>query len=206
MTLNADCPPFECLIRKEYLYDMRRGRGEYEPAVVFGVSAVEGRALGFHAMTHLGAQVARLPISALVAREGAPEIPLAHLELWDALSYEVAVHEFGYLSGRRCRLALPDRSDHDGRYMFTVDFYGNRYADGAGNLGHKSAHIIELDNGCYAAQPNNRILWSDPAFVERPFEVRPDYLLNTHEWSAEQDRNTRWVTRGEAMFYEVSPE
>lgn len=202
MTLNSDCPTWQCYVRAEYLYDQQRGHGDYEPCVVFGVASLHGRALGFHVMTDVGAVIWRLPIHALAAHHGAPKLPLDHSQLWDCLSYELAVHEFAWLAAARCRVLLKDRQSYDGRYMFTVDFYGTSEAESAGDIGHKCAHIIELDQGCYVAQPNNRVLWASPAFVTQPFGTRPDYLTNTTEWHAETLE--RWATEDTPrMFYDT---
>ena len=87
-TLNADVPSWECLIRREYLYDRKEHHGEFEPVTVFGVASLQGRALGFHVFVHsTGAVVWRLPISALAHKEGAEHLPHDVLQLWDCFSY-----------------------------------------------------------------------------------------------------------------------
>jgi hypothetical protein len=51
---------------------------------------------------------------------------------------------------------------------------------------HKCAHILELSNGNYAAQPNNRILWNIPSYTT---EVnKPDYKVQTTYWNVENTR------------------
>jgi hypothetical protein len=199
MTLNVDLPRFYCLLRKEYLYDCRAHFGEFERCCVFGLSSLEGRALGFHAMLENGAVIWRLPLSAFCHREDAPPTRLDVLELWDCFSHQVSVHEFGFLSEQRCEVWLKDRSLRPGLYMFTVDWYGSADATDAGDGGHKCAHLIRLDDGNFAAQPNNRIRWFDPAFVT-PFTEKPDYLTNTRIWKVES--YSEWET-GEGMFYDV---
>lgn len=205
-TLNADVPVFQTLIRTAFLYDQRSDKkGDFVPAIIFGVASVQGRALGFHAMTEDGAQIARLPIHALCWKSDAPEQPLDHLELWDCFSYDLSVHTYRHLSGARCQTVLKDHKKYEGEYMFTVDWYGSEYAENPGEIGHKCAHIIKLDNGNYAAQPNNRILWADPSFIVYPFAARPDYFVNTHVWKCES--TSKWSTEdSNAYFYEVNDE
>lgn len=201
--LNADVPRWQCYVRREYLYDLADHHGELEPVVVFGLASRPGYAVGFHVMTSDGAVIWRLPVSALVHREDAPEIPLDHLQLWDCFSEHVSVHEFAWLGGSRVQVLLKDGNWYPGRYMFTIDWTGSPEADGAGDIGHKCGHVIALDNGCYAIQPNNRLLWASPSFVSRPFGRRPDYLTNTHVWRCEGVG--RWATEdSNRMFYEVS--
>ena len=73
--------------------------------------------------------------------------------------------------------------------MFTLDWFGHEDAEEAGDGGHKCAHVIALDNGNFAAQPNNRIQWFCPAFVT-PFKDKPDYLTNTGVWKVERETET----------------
>ena len=51
---------------------------------------------------------------------------------------------------------------------------------------HKCAHIMALDDGNYAAQPNNRILWDITSFTVR--EEVPDWKVQTSNWEVEDYR------------------
>lgn len=73
--------------------------------------------------------------------------------------------------------------------MFTLDWFGNEDAEEAGDGGHKCAHVVALDDGNFAAQPNNRIQWFCPAFVT-PWTDKPDYLTNTSVWKVERETET----------------
>lgn len=76
MDLNADVPPWECWLRREFLYDLQRGHGEYVAVTVFGLASLYGRALGFHVLVHeSGAVIWRLPIHALCHKRDARAIP-----------------------------------------------------------------------------------------------------------------------------------
>ena len=48
--LNANIPPIYAQIKREYLYDLKKHHGEVEDCIIFGVSAITGRALLFHAI------------------------------------------------------------------------------------------------------------------------------------------------------------
>lgn len=203
--LNDDAPIFYCKIRAEYLYDLQKHHGEYEDAAVFGVASVSGRALGFHAITEQGAQVARLPISSLVHKEHDPHLPLHYLELWDCFSYDFNVIKFEYLDLMRCKVILRDRQIYEGSYRFTVDWCGNNDSEDPGEGGHKNAHVIALDCGCFVAQPNNRIIWHESSFITNPVRPengeRPEYLTNSHVWKCEIDN--KWTAEDSyKMFYE----
>lgn len=54
MWVNASVPRFECFVRAEFLYDLKSHHGDLEPATVFGVSSLQVRALGFHALLDNG--------------------------------------------------------------------------------------------------------------------------------------------------------
>ena len=73
--------------------------------------------------------------------------------------------------------------------MFTVDWHGSNDSEEAGDGGHKCAHVIALDDGNFAAQPNNRIQWFCPAFVT-PFTDKPDFVTNTATWKVERETET----------------
>ncbi len=204
-TLNDSIPIFDCLVRKEYLYDLQEHHGAYETVTVFGVASVYGRALGLHVLTETGAQIARLPLSSLVFKEHEPHLPLHYLQLWDCFSYEFAVTDFDWLHEMRVTVILRDKQIYDGTYMFTVDWYGNNDSEEPGEDGHKNAHVIQLDCGCIVAQPNNRIIWYEPSVITCPKDIRkgerPDYLINTHKWKCEID--TKWTAEDSyRMFYD----
>lgn len=188
-TLNANIPRFYCLLRKEFLYDGTAHTEEFVKVCVFGISSIYGRALGFHVLTETGAVIWRLPIHALCHKESAPIVPLNVLQFWDCISYEVSSIVFDRLKETRVRLQMKDGGWIHGQYMFTLDWHGFEDAEEVGDGGHKCAHILALDDGNFAAQPNNRIQWFDPAFVT-PFKEKPDFLTNTRVWRVERETET----------------
>lgn len=203
--LNEDIPAIQCFLRKEYLYNLESHYGELVPCVIIGLASISGRAIGFHCLTENGAMVWRLPISAFCHKKEAPRQELRVLQLWDCFSEEVSVHAFSEIREVRVNVELEHRRWYPGSYLFTVDWCGTSAADNPGDWGHKCAHIIKLDNGNFAAQPNNRILWLDPAFVCDPFKEKPDYITNEQIWKAEDGIKAR-TDKGDKMFYDVKGE
>ena len=64
---------------------------------------------------------------------------------------------------------------------------------------HKCAHILALNNGNYAAQPNNRLLWHINSFTTDT--SWPDYKVQNTYWDAEA---TKMVTEdSDKMFYQM---
>lgn len=205
--LSINIPHFYCLLRKEYLYDLTSHHSEYIPCCVFGVTSIPSRSIMFTTMLNNGSQVARLPISAFCWKECDPQ-PLEVLELWDNFSYSISCVEYDYLKGLRVSSFLKDKNWYEGEYMFTLDWYGSNAAEEPGEGGFKTAHILKLDNGNFAAQPNNRLCWYEPAFITKPYineESKPDYKVNTHIWKCENQN--KWFTEdSDKYFYEIKQE
>ena len=206
--LNANIPVIYCQVRREYLYDLKKHHGEVEDCMVFGIASMPGRALLFHAIMQNGGVYYRLPISAFIQNgfdvEKVPRPRLDELELWNCFSYYPSVICFDALSVAG-KYWGKDRKWHTGSYLFTVD-----WAHPDSNIvdtdhsevpqEHKCAHIMALDDGNYAAQPNNRILWHIPSFTVRN-EV-PDWKVNHKVWSVEDSREWRTADT-DKFFYDI---
>jgi len=203
MAFHTDIPPFFCKMRAEYAYNLESHHGEFFDVWVYASDSIMGQAVGFDVLTSFGAMFARLPISAFVHNTEAPVQPLDHLELWNNFSYNIEAHCYSALKHMRCTALLKDSLQYPGSYMFTFSWWGNNYADNPGDGGFKRGHVIKLDNGNFAIQPGNRLIWHDPSFVTAPFPPSPDFQTNTHIWNCEQ--GDKWVTSDDdLMFYEVS--
>jgi hypothetical protein len=206
--LNANIPPIYCKIRREYLYDLKKHHGESEECVLFAIASISGRALLFHALLSNGAVYYRLPISAFFqkrfSRSEVPDMSVDELQLWNCFSYYPAVTHFDFLGGQRGKFFGKNKQEYPGNYLFTVD-WGHPDTNildvdhSEIPQEHKCAHILELSNGNYAAQPNNRILWNIPSYTT---EVnKPDYKVQTTYWNVE---NKDWKTDNtNDMFYDI---
>jgi hypothetical protein len=65
---------------------------------------------------------------------------------------------------------------------------------------HKCAHILALNDGNYAAQPNNRLIWDLPSFTVKDYI--PDWKVQTSEWTVED--SGQWQTEDtDKFFYEI---
>tara|TARA_R100001591_G_scaffold3402_5_gene8081 strand:+ start:1113 stop:1763 length:651 start_codon:yes stop_codon:yes gene_type:complete len=206
--LNSSIPPIYCKIRKEYLYDLRKHHGESEDCVIFGLTSIQGRGILFNIMLENGACFWRLPISAFFSkdmdRKNVPDMPNDLLELWNSFDYYHSITHFSFLIGQRAKYFGKDKKLYHGEYLFTVDWchHDSNLLDTDHSeipQEHKCAHILELDNGNFAAQPNNRILWHVNSFTTRN-EI-PDYKVQTNDWNVE---NKDWVTDDtDRFFYEI---
>jgi hypothetical protein len=207
--LNASIPPIYCQIRREYLYDLKLNKGETEDCVVFGLTSIPGRAVLFHTLLTNGAIFWRLPISAFIQKgfecSGVPNQNLVDLELWNSFSYYPSVNTFDFLIGQKCKYLGVDKKFYAGEYLFTID-----WAHPEPNIidtehseipqEHKCGHVLALDNGNYAIQPNNRILWNVPSFTTATHW--PDYKVQSSYWNVE---NKDFISEdSDNMFYEIN--
>jgi hypothetical protein len=194
---NLNIPHFYCLLRKEHLYQNERYKGEYEKVTVFGAQSQGDRALLFTVMLDNGTLRSRIPIHKLCSKVS-KEQPLDHLQLWDCFSVNATVTVYDYLSGARAKVIFKDKTHSWGNYMMTFDWYDNPYSDAPSQ--YKCLHMIELDNGNYALQPNNRIYWKHMSFTTKPFPENPDYKVDNQVYRCE-DKSDRWILTGDDDNY-----
>ena len=148
----------------------------------------------------------RMPINAFCHKPCAQQ-ELYNLVLWDNFSSYVAVTEFSLLAAKRMRYIDRDKQWHEGRYMFTIDWSNEDrnilptgFAEAPGQ--HKCGHVIELDAGNYAIQPNNRVRLFEPSFCTKPGSNVIRRELNSTVWTAED--TAKWVLSDDDRYnYEV---
>ena len=203
--LIANIPPVEVFIRKEFLYDFQtdengklKGKGEYESAHFLTVKSIPNQALYFESLIHdYGAVYDKLPIHAYVWKTNVDQsklYPLDWLQLWDCMSYNISVIRKERLRNARCEVVMKDKTKEPGYYLFTVDTCSSEpnevnvsWAETPNE--HKSFNIIKLDNGQFAAQPNNRILWMHQSQTPTSQLKVPYFKFSTKYYFCEnQDR------------------
>lgn len=191
--LVHNLPPIPVYVRKEFLYDHEKGHGELTPGIWISVKSIEGRALYFETLlTDYGALYDKLPISAFVWKEDYNRdelLPLDVLQLWDCFDYDITVIKKPMLSN--CEFFGKDRKMHSGEYEFTID---NCHRDSSTlncnfsehDPEHKSFNVIRLNNGQFAAQPNNRVIWRDSSLTPESL-LKPDFKVCTQNYSVENE-------------------
>lgn len=128
-------------------------------AIIHGLRVRQGKVLTFHAHTSCGANYSLLPIHKLKHKENAPQIEASKLQMWDCFSDTAEVHVFSYFKFRRVETKILG----GGEYLFTIDFKDNEFSDYPPEF--KQFHFIKLDNGRFAALPNNYILFQEKTFT-----------------------------------------
>jgi hypothetical protein len=195
--LAANVPPIHGWVRKEFLYDFQKGQGEYEPCIWVTIKSLRSQAFRIEAyLPQYGALYDKLPLHAFVSRTDnlGPFLDLDVLQIWDCFSYDFTIIQKAFLRNLSCKFYGKDKKFYNGNYLFTVDhsspdlnIIDTSYAEWPED--HKSFNFIELDNGQYAAQPNNRCLFYDAA--SNPVNMKfPDFKVCTKKYVVE--RNPKW--------------
>ena len=206
--LVANLPPLKVFVKKEYLYDHQKGHGEFVEGVWVTVKSIQGRALYFETyLPEYGALYDKLPISAFVNSPNIKDnLELEELELWDAFSYHIAVINKAYMGSMKCKYLAPSKKWYYGKYLFTIDschadtnILNVSYSEVPEE--HKSFNILELDNGHYAAQPNNRCLFYEKSMTPSKM-LQPDFKVSTKYYSVEGE--SKWTAGDDTnYFYEL---
>ena len=202
--LVANIPPLKVLVKKEYLYDLEKGHGEFAEGVWISVKSIQGRALYFETyLPEYAALYDKLPISAFVHKKTDLNLDLEELELWDAFSYHITVIEKTSLAGVRCKYLAPSKKWYYGTYLFTIDSchadnntLNVNYAEVPEE--HKSFNILELENGHYAAQPNNRVLFYDKSLTPSK-TLQPDFKVSTKYFCVEDQ--SKWTAGDDTDYF-----
>jgi len=199
MQFVANVPYIKCYVRKEYLYDLEKGHGEFEECVLIAVKSMQGKALIFEAyLPAYGACFDKFPLSAFVWKKDIKEeeqLPLGQIELWDAFSYDIQIWTKRMLRNCDVDIYVPGKGKVGGEYLFTIDsvhsdpnMINTSVAEVPSE--HKQFNFGKLVNGQYFAQPNNRMLWYEQSLT--PSELKmPDFKVASKYYFCEQDH--KWV-------------
>jgi len=178
-------------VKKEYLYDHQKDHGELTPGICISVKSTQAKALYFETLlTDYGALYDKLPLSAFVWKQDydkSNQLSLDTLQLWDCFDYHLTVIQKPLLS--RCEFFGKDKQMHPGEYAFTID---TAHADisildtnfSEHDPEHKSFNVIKLDNGQFAAQPNNRVIWRDQSLIPEKL-MTPDFKVCSQNYQVE---------------------
>jgi hypothetical protein len=189
------------------MYQFSKGHGEFTEGTIISVRCLPGQAALFQVLLNNGVMRDKLPSHALLTTDNLPEtdLPFHFLQIWNCFSYNFTLTQLSYVFDSPVEVYMKDKKWYNGTYYATINW-------GSGDINtdislaedpmeHKSHHIILLDNGQIALQPNNRIKWSEPSFVTKPFPEKPDYMVNKEYFNCEGFE--KWQTEdSEYMFYD----
>ena len=206
--LNANIPAIECYVRGNFLRDQQDSHHLTFPCCLFGVASLPDRVPMFHFLMEDGGIWWRMPINAFCWKPDAVPMDIHDQVLWNSFSPYITVTVFHNLRQMRMTYADRHKNQHSGIYLMTFDWHSpepniinNGWSESPGQ--HKCGHLIQLDNGNYAIQPNNRVILKDPSFTTKLGAPVIDRLLNNQLYGVEDA--DRWVTAdNENYFYDVS--
>ncbi len=199
--------PLKVFVRNEYMYQFKKGHGEFTEGVIISVRCMPGQAALFQVLLENGVMRDKLPSHALLTEADLPDpdLPFHYLQIWNCFSYRFTLTQLSYVYDTNVDVYMKDRQWHKGVYYATINWGSNDINTditlAEDPLEHKSHHIILLDNGQIALQPNNRIRWYEPSFVTKEFPSKPDYLVNNTWFNCEGF--DKWHTEdSDVMFYD----
>ena len=120
--LNHNIPTITCLMRNEYLFNHKKGHGEFTPCDVHTVASMERRVPLFEAFLENGVNWTRRPITAFCWKPDAPIRPLNEHVYWDCFSSYVDVQVRSRLNRLCAKLITPSGEQRSGIYLFTLDW------------------------------------------------------------------------------------
>lgn len=196
--LNLDLPPIECFVRQEFMRQHKDGHGKTHPVVIFGMASIPGQTPLFHFLAEDGGIWWRMPLHAFCHKPGAKPLPLHEIALWDSFSYVPTVTRFSLLLNKRMSYKSRSGVERTGHYLMTIDWCspdGSGFAETPGQ--HKCGHLIALDDGNYALQPNNRVHLFEPSYTTQYRKPICQRLVSDRIYTAE-DQPRYVMTDGEA--------
>jgi hypothetical protein len=190
--LLCNLPKTKVYVRKEYLMDHQEGFGEFVEGHWVTLKSIPGRAFYFETyLPEYGALYDKLPISAFVKEPITPDpdLELHNLQFWNSMDYGVTAIYKQFIGSMDFEIFTRDHEIYKGIYMFTVDNYHIHpdeidYSTAEVPEEHKSFNIIELENGQYAAYPNNRMRVFDNSLTPKNPKM-PDFKVSTDFYQVE---------------------
>ena len=212
-TLVANVPPVKVWVRKEYLYDLRKGHGEYTLGYWVTCKSLTGRALYFETyLTQHACLFDKLPLSAFLAwdpdsphepKVPTPDLELTDLQFWNGFDTGLTVIEKNLIYNMEFQVMTRSAGVMKGEYLFTVDNYHPHrnepdfyFAETPDE--HKSHNIVALENGQIGAYPNNRCRMVDPSLTNHNLKT-PDFKVSTRYFDVE--KASEWGRLGECDDY-----
>lgn len=190
--LITNLPNNKVYVRKEYLYDLEKGHGEFVEGHWITAKSLPGRAFYFETyLPEYGALFDKLPISAFVSepKTPTPDLPLSDLQFWNCMDYGVTTIFKQFIGSMDFEIFTRSHKNLKGTYICTLDNYHNSadiidYSTAEVPEEHKSFNILELENGQYCAYPNNRMRVYDNSLTPK-VPKQPDFKVSTEYYQVE---------------------
>lgn len=149
------------------------------PAVLHSVYGRPGQVLLTHLLLESGAHWSGVPLFAIFHKPHArmPHLALGRCQPWGNMGEDIEAIHMPYLEGLQISL----RGDRGGRSTGTIIDWRDGFTRHPDM--HKPLHLLTMDDGTFALQPNNHIRWRDPSFVvEGRWEETTAYRRGSETW------------------------
>lgn len=155
-SIHFDLEPFDCLVRKEYLFDLQSGFGFYLPCRVIAVSSYPEHLPTFTILVEGRLIFSYLPVHALVSKP-CPSLPTQDCSYFNCPTGSLTMHCFTEL--QRCTVFNRDTTERcQGVYRMTFDWPD----------GNQLCHLIEEDSGRFLMWPSHKVVFSTGKGVQLP--------------------------------------
>ena len=103
--------PLKVFVRNEYLYQNKKGFGEFTECVIVSVRCLPGQAALFQVLLDNGVMRDKLPSHALLTEPKIPEVdlPFHYLQIWNCFSYNFSVLHLSYIYDTRVSVFMKDK-------------------------------------------------------------------------------------------------
>jgi hypothetical protein len=164
-----------------YVQPSTFGNDKWERVAWFGLVSHPGRTWGCHVMLECGAVYRNVPLHRLSYKTTDTQWRPDQAQTWDCYGHHFSVVEYLFLEAVPVRVKLRDKSEYNGRYLFTaipmLDGFSLEPEQS------KEFYFIALENGRFTAQPTNHVLVKDKSFVT---EITwPKLKRQTETWSVD---------------------
>lgn len=172
-----DIPFIHARVRLQYVTDNEQSG--FEECYVFAVTCIVGRPPLFTCHMRSGAVFSRLPLEAFLAMSDNPFTALPDRALcpWTCVGSTVSVRRHEYLKDYTVVIEGGAR----GKYLFTLDYTDGNYSEDPEQ--HKTHNVIALEDGRFAAMPNNYCRFLDSHFTVESLPVA-HYRRQSEYWTA----------------------
>ena len=157
------------------------GNDDWERVAWFGLVSHPGKTWGCHVMLECGAVYRNVPLHHMAHRVNDVEWEPWDAQTWDCYGHQFSVVEYPFLEAVPMRVKLRDKTEHEGRYMFTavpmLDGFSLEPEQS------KEFYFVKLDNGRFTAQPTNHVLVKDKSFTTKV--AWPKLQRQTETWSVD---------------------
>jgi hypothetical protein len=175
MRVHVPVDLISCGVKEEFLYNQKKGHGNFIKGKIFSVSSYKNHALTFQVLLENGGVFSYIPIQAIVDIEKyKPDTePLTPKDLLyhDCHDDEICIHDYPALQGPVQIYFRKKQAWLEGQYLFTIDWY----------RGNELLHMLKVENGQFCALPSHKVLFGEK---ER---VLPLYEKMKQIWSVEAE-------------------